>query len=117
MPTPCSYDYAIVRVVPRVERQEFVNAGVILSCPAQDFLEARIELDEQRLRTLICRLGRVHPRHGGAVGGGGRRGERHHPSARDQCRAHEQRGHPSSHAGGARGAEVFGQRHRLVPLP
>ena len=52
MPTPCAYDYAIVRVVPRVERQEFVNAGVILSCPAQDYLEARIELDEERLRML-----------------------------------------------------------------
>jgi Protein of unknown function (DUF3037) len=47
-----SYDYAVVRVVPRVEREEFVNAGVILSCPAQDFLEARIELDERRLIAL-----------------------------------------------------------------
>ena len=46
------YDYAIVRVVPRVERQEFVNAGVILSCPARQFLEARIELDEARLLAL-----------------------------------------------------------------
>lgn len=48
----CSYDYAIVRVVPRVEREEFVNAGVIVSCPAQDFLEARIELDEARVLAL-----------------------------------------------------------------
>ncbi len=48
----CSYDYAIVRVVPRVEREEFVNAGVILSCPAREFLAARIELDEARLRAL-----------------------------------------------------------------
>lgn len=47
-----SYDYAIVRVVPRVEREEFVNAGVILSCPELDFLEARIELDESRLLAL-----------------------------------------------------------------
>jgi Protein of unknown function (DUF3037) len=47
-----SYDYAIVRVVPRVEREEFVNVGVIVSCPAQDFLQARIELDEPRLRAL-----------------------------------------------------------------
>jgi len=49
---PSSYDYAIVRVVPRVEREEFVNVGVILSCPANDFLEARIELDEQRVLSL-----------------------------------------------------------------
>jgi hypothetical protein len=48
----CSYDYAIVRVVPRVDREEFVNAGVILSCPARDFLDARIELDEARLLAL-----------------------------------------------------------------
>jgi hypothetical protein len=41
-----------VRVVPKVERGEFVNAGIILSCPAKDFLEARIELDEARLLAL-----------------------------------------------------------------
>lgn len=48
----CSYDYAIVRVVPRVERQEFVNIGVIVSCPAKNFLAARIELDEARLQAF-----------------------------------------------------------------
>jgi Protein of unknown function (DUF3037) len=47
-----SYDYAIVRVVPRVEREEFVNVGVIVSCPAKEFLEARIEVDEGRLRAM-----------------------------------------------------------------
>ena len=52
MPAQRTYDYAIVRVVPRVEREEFINAGVILSCPAQDFLGARIELDERRLLAL-----------------------------------------------------------------
>lgn len=52
MHTPSSYDYAIVRVVPRVEREEFINAGVILSCQLQDFLGARIELDERRLLAL-----------------------------------------------------------------
>ena len=50
------YDYAVFRVVPRVEREEFVNVGVIVSCPARDFLEARIELDEQRLRALDSAL-------------------------------------------------------------
>jgi hypothetical protein len=45
----CSYDYAVIRVVPRVDREEFLNVGVIVSCPAKDFLEARIELDEARL--------------------------------------------------------------------
>lgn len=52
MPAPHSYDYAVIRVVPRVERQEFVNAGVILWCPEQDVITARIELDEARLRAL-----------------------------------------------------------------
>ncbi len=52
MPTPRSYDYAVIRVVPRVERQEFVNAGVIVWCRELDALEARIELDEPRLLAL-----------------------------------------------------------------
>ena len=52
MHAQCSYDYAVIRVVPRVERQEFVNAGVILWCQEQDVLEARIELDEARVRIL-----------------------------------------------------------------
>ena len=52
MPAPCTYDYAVVRVVPRVERGEFVNAGVIVSCAARDFLQAHIELDETRLLAL-----------------------------------------------------------------
>ena len=47
-----SYDYAVIRVVPRVERAEFVNAGVILACQDAGFLDARIELDEARLRAL-----------------------------------------------------------------
>lgn len=52
MPTPHWYDYAVVRVVPRVERGEFVNAGVILACAPAGFLQARIELDEAALRAL-----------------------------------------------------------------
>ena len=47
-----AYDYAIVRVVPRVERGEFVNIGVIVSCPARNYLQARIEIEEPRLRAL-----------------------------------------------------------------
>jgi hypothetical protein len=46
------FDYAVIRVVPRVEREEFINVGVILSCPAQKFLEARIELDAARLKAF-----------------------------------------------------------------
>jgi hypothetical protein len=47
-----AYDYAVIRVVPRVEREEFVNIGVIVSCPSRDFLDARIVIDENRLRAL-----------------------------------------------------------------
>lgn len=49
---PALYDYAIVRVVPRVEREEFVNVGVIVCCAAKKFLEARIEIDKTRLSAL-----------------------------------------------------------------
>ena len=52
MPTLSTYDYAIVRVVPRVERGEFINAGVIVSCAAIGYLQARIELDEAKLLAL-----------------------------------------------------------------
>ena len=47
-----TYDYAIVMVVPRVERGEFVNAGIILSCDIERVLQARIELDEAALLAL-----------------------------------------------------------------
>lgn len=47
-----TYDYAIIRVVPRVERGEAINAGVIVSCPELDFLEARIALDPARLKAI-----------------------------------------------------------------
>ena len=47
-----TYDYAVIRVVPRVEREEFVNVGIILSCEAGGYLEARIELDATRVLAL-----------------------------------------------------------------
>jgi hypothetical protein len=52
VPAEHTYDYAIIRVVPRVERGESINAGVIVSCPGLDFLEARVELDAARLLAL-----------------------------------------------------------------
>ena len=52
MPAPSSFDYAIVRVVPRVDRGEFINAGVVLFCRTRRFLGAQIELDERRLLSL-----------------------------------------------------------------
>jgi hypothetical protein len=43
------FEYAVIRVVPRVEREEFINVGVILYCPAQGFLQTIVELPEARL--------------------------------------------------------------------
>src|ERR687886_3131022 len=56
MPELWPFDYAVIRVVPRVEREEFINAGVIVSCPARNFLKARIELNRQRLAALAPAL-------------------------------------------------------------
>jgi len=49
---PCAFDYAVLRVVPRVEREEFLNAGVVVWCLAQDYLAARVALDVDRLKAL-----------------------------------------------------------------
>jgi hypothetical protein len=48
----CSFDYAVVRIVPRVERGEFVNAGVIVFCSTESYLAARVELPRERLLVL-----------------------------------------------------------------
>src|SRR5205814_10622534 len=47
------FEYAVVRVVPRVEREEFISTGVILYCRSLDFLRARISLDRTRLLLLF----------------------------------------------------------------
>jgi hypothetical protein len=52
VPGRCSFSYVVVRVVPHVEREEFLNAGVIVFCDALDYLAARIDLDETRLLAL-----------------------------------------------------------------
>jgi hypothetical protein len=46
------FEYALLRVVPRVERGEFINAGVVLYCQDARFLDARVHLDPERLRAL-----------------------------------------------------------------
>jgi hypothetical protein len=52
MPASHEFEYAVIRVVPRVEREEFINAGLILFCRAQRYLQARICLDVKRLAAL-----------------------------------------------------------------
>src|SRR5690554_1241494 len=44
------FEYAVIRVVPRVDREEFLNVGVIMYCSRQKFLQAKIKVDEERLR-------------------------------------------------------------------
>jgi hypothetical protein len=52
VPANNSFDYAVLRVVPNVERGEFLNVGVVMHCPAMTFLGVRVHLDEDRLNAL-----------------------------------------------------------------
>jgi hypothetical protein len=56
VPALLAFDFAAIRVVPRVDREEFVNAGVIVFCLAEKYLEARIHVDEARLRAICPEL-------------------------------------------------------------
>ncbi len=47
-----SYQYVVLRCVPRVDREEFINVGVVLYCQAADYLDARWHVDADRLRAL-----------------------------------------------------------------
>ena len=50
------FEYAVIRIVPRVEREEFLNVGVILYCPKPKFLQTLFHLDEERLRIFSPHL-------------------------------------------------------------
>ena len=52
MPSLSSFEYATIRIVPRVDREEFINAGIVLFCLEQHFLDAAVHLDEPRLLAL-----------------------------------------------------------------
>jgi hypothetical protein len=56
MPEKNLFEYAVIRVVPRVEREEFLNVGVIVYCQAQGFLKTAFELPEARLRAFSNEL-------------------------------------------------------------
>ncbi|MBC7949582.1 MAG: DUF3037 domain-containing protein [Chitinophagaceae bacterium] len=47
------FEYAILRIVPRVEREEFLNVGVILYCKPKQFLQLKFTLDEKRMKALF----------------------------------------------------------------
>jgi hypothetical protein len=48
------YEYAVIRFVPRVEREEFLNVGIILYCSKQGFLETKIQLNDSRFKAFPC---------------------------------------------------------------
>jgi hypothetical protein len=56
MPGKHLFEYAIIRIVPRVEREEFLNAGVILYCRDKKFLKALYSVDEKKLDALCAKL-------------------------------------------------------------
>ncbi|HEY8339455.1 MAG TPA: DUF3037 domain-containing protein [Egibacteraceae bacterium] len=85
-----AYEWAALRVVPRVERGEFVNAGVLLYCAALDFLDAGVELDRERVLALDPGLDVVEV-------------ERHLRAVQDLCRG----------AAGAGPAAARGPRERF----
>jgi hypothetical protein len=50
------FEYAVLRVVPKVEREEFLNVGVVLYCPQKKFLHVLFHLDGERIRAFACEL-------------------------------------------------------------
>lgn len=50
------FEYAVIRIVPQVEREEFINVGVIVYCGKQRFLKAVFNLDTDRLTAFCCKL-------------------------------------------------------------
>ena len=56
MPDNLLFEYAVIRVVPKVEREEFFNAGVILYCAPRKFLQTKYEIKEHRLRAFCEEL-------------------------------------------------------------
>jgi hypothetical protein len=56
MPEQHVFEYAVIRVVPRAEREEFLNVGVVLFCPKQKFLQAMILIDPKRLTTFSSQI-------------------------------------------------------------
>lgn len=56
MPDKHWFEYAVIRLVPRVEREEFLNVGVIVYCASQRYLRAKYAVDERRLRAFSAAI-------------------------------------------------------------
>ena len=61
--TAYAFQYAVLRAVPRVDRGEFVNVGVVLYCQALDYLHAAVVVDDVRLRALAAGVDLAAVRH------------------------------------------------------
>ena len=121
-----AYQYVVLRCVPRVDREEFVNVGVVLYCHATDFLRAAWHVDRDRLRALDPRLdldqvcealefiegvcaGDQRGRGGGAAVESAVRVREGAPQHRDPARAGARRGHHRSRAPAGAPAGAAGQ--------
>ena len=56
MPDKHLFEYAVIRVVPRVEREEFLNVGIILYCRTKKYLQCIYKVDKQRLQAICAKL-------------------------------------------------------------
>jgi hypothetical protein len=56
MPTHAAFEYAVIRVVPRVEREEFINVGVIVFARTMRFLGVRLAVDKARMKAFAPNL-------------------------------------------------------------
>ena len=50
------FEYAVIRIVPKVEREEFLNVGVVLYCAKEKFLQLKYTINEERLKSFGCEL-------------------------------------------------------------
>ncbi|CAN5517758.1 DUF3037 domain-containing protein [soil metagenome] len=57
------FEYAVIRIVPRVEREEFLNVGVILYCAKERFLQAKVCLNEERLAAFCIETDKEELKH------------------------------------------------------
>jgi Protein of unknown function (DUF3037) len=56
MPENYLFEYAVIRVVPHVEREEFLNVGIVMYCAKLKFLKTKFELKEDRIRVLCDKM-------------------------------------------------------------
>lgn len=56
MPEKLLFEYAVIRIVPRVEREEFINAGIVLYCSKKNYLQIKFTIDDRKIRCLCTKI-------------------------------------------------------------